>query len=194
MVPAARMAAWGTQGSGTMLEFLDAYQSLEYTLALRDRLEGATDPLEVPALIAEAIRAIVGCDGERARHLSLRLSDRLEDILAQVTATYKTHVIPRDYREWWAPAREELRDLIGRCTREIQTLHALPCASRRQRRNVREQRFYVSLSDADLPYQTTIDDPVAFARWKTAMEQALRDRIEGFLRTEQRLRDNLPDS
>jgi hypothetical protein len=175
-----------------MIEVLDSFQALDYSLALRDRLERAADPLEVPALIDEAIRAIVGWDGEGATHLSLRLSDRLEDVLAQVTAAYKALVIPRDYRQWWAPAQEELNDLINRCAREIETLRALPCSTRRQRRKVREQHFYVSLCEADMPYQATIDDPETFTRWKTAMEQALRDSIEEFRRTERRLRDNLP--
>jgi hypothetical protein len=43
-----------------------------------------------------------------------------------------------------------------------------------------------------MPYQATIDDPEAFARWRTAMEQVLRDRIEAFRRTEQRLWANMP--
>jgi hypothetical protein len=175
-----------------MLEFLNSYQSLDHTLTLRDRLEHASDPLEVPALIDEAIRSIVGWDGERAGDLSVRMSDRLEHVLAQIIAAYKLHVIPRHYREWWVPAQVELKDLIDRCTREIEMLQALPCATRRQRRKVREQQFYGSYWDSSRTCQATIDDPEEFARWKTAMVQSLRDSIEEFRRIEQRLRDNLP--
>jgi hypothetical protein len=155
-------------------------------------LERAADPLEVPALLDEAIRSIVGWEREGARRLSFRLSDRLEDVLAQVTAAYKAHVVPRHYLEWWALARQELHDAIERCAREIETLRALPCATRRQRRKVREQHFYVHLYEFDTSYQATIDNLETFTRWKAAMEQALQDSIVELCRTEQRLRDNLP--
>jgi hypothetical protein len=89
-----------------MLEILDAYQSLEYTLDLRDRLERATDPLEVPALIAEAIRAIVGEEREGQQHLAIRLSDRLEDVLTRVTAAYKAVVIPGTTNSGWRRHRK----------------------------------------------------------------------------------------
>jgi len=175
-----------------MLEVLASYQSLEYTLDLRDRLERAANPLEVPELIAEGIRAILGGHEERATNLSIRLSDRLDDVLKHVAATFKVVVIPRDYGQWWAEAQEELKDLIERCTRDIEKLQAMPCATRRQRRKVRDERLYASLYTGDMAYQATIDDAATFARWKTMMEQTLRECIEGFRRTEQRLGENLP--
>jgi hypothetical protein len=174
-----------------MLEVLNSYQALEYTLDLRDRIERATTPLEVPELIAEGIRAIGG-DEEGVSHLSIRLSDRLEDVLKQVATTYKLVVIPRDYGTWWGQAQEELKDLIERCTRDIDKLGAMPCATRRQRRKVRAEHFYVSLYEQEMPYQATIDDAATFARWKATLERALRDCIEDFRRVEQRLRENRP--
>jgi hypothetical protein len=73
----------------------------------------------------------------------------------------------------------------------------MPCSTRRQRRRVWEQQFSVVPwsaipCSADVPFQAPIADPEAFARWRTAMEQALRDRIDELRRTEQRLRANLP--
>ncbi len=176
-------------------------EALITTLGIRDRLEEVCEPLQIIAIIERALQHIFA--GEDAElHMEnlktkLKATDTLEAIRAQITLFYKEVCIPRDYSSWYQEALKELAVKISAYREAIEKLCTMPCTTPEERLNVRIVDKMDMLSSSLLArreYRATIDDPLAFAKWKKDKEGWLKKSIEDCDELGQLFTDNAPES
>lgn len=168
----------------------EIYELLVDRLDLRDRLDTAKDPAEIIAALDAAIGAFRNWEKEgKVEDLHINVTDQLQDIQREVALRFKEIIIPRDYERWWQQAKEELDSKVQRYSDDLEKLRTTPCSSPRERREVLETKFGVSMAS---DYATCMRDPTAFATWKQQFESGMENVIRHYQGIRKRLEDNAP--
>jgi len=166
---------------------------LESRLDLRDSLDAAKSPIEVIAAVHAAIDALRDWKNEgKVDGLHFQITDGLDDIHREISAHVKEYLIPREYTESWETAQQELDAEIQRYSGALEKLRTTPCASQRERQNVRGMNFGASIPASGHDYSASITDPAVFENWKQQIERLIQDNIDKYNRIRKRLADNAP--
>lgn len=176
-----------------MQEGMTYTESLQALLAIRESLQRVTKPVDIIAVVAEAIAHIEQWERPDDPPLLMETIDLLCIIQGRVRVRYSAIVIPRAYREWWQAAQAEIDEQAQHYREILRTLQTMPADTPDERRTVRERQFHVSIGAVSHEtFIASIDDPTAFAAWRRQMEEMINELLTACAQTRNLLAENAP--